>query len=238
MTKYYSYKSRTEDKQITQSTFKFFFLTLIAISTIFFFGIPVLTKFSEFLTNINKSSKVEDRGDKIPPPPPRINQMPIATNKNKLQINGNTEAGAIVKLYLNSENTETVANSSGDFLFTVILDEGDNELYAVAIDKSGNISSTTETAVVEYDKTEPTIVIAKPADSSSFYGTKQKRVTIEGSTEAQAALTINDRFVLVNDDGKFNYIYNLQEGENKLTIKAQDPAGNSSEKLLTLFFTS
>jgi len=57
-----------------------------------------------------------------------------------------------------------------------------------------------------------------------------------GSTKIGSALTINDRFARVADDGSFRYSFALSDGANALNFKATDPAGNTTEKSLSVTF--
>jgi hypothetical protein len=237
MSKSYSYRSRAEDKKIARRTVIYFTLTLVSIALIFFFGIPTVAKFASFLSGINKSNKVTDATDTIPPAPPHFNTLPEATNKSTLEINGNSEPGSTVKISLNNDNSEVVAGSEGNFILNVKLDDGENTLFAYAVDQAGNESQKTATYRIILDKQNPEIEITKPQDGASFSGSKQRQITIEGKTEVGASISINDRFVLVEDDGSFTFYTTLTEGNNNFDIKSKDAAGNESEKSLTVNFT-
>jgi hypothetical protein len=215
MTKYYSYRAKTEERKNTKSAFLFIFLTVAAILAVIFLGIPILTQFASFLTNIHKSGQSVDINDKIPPPPPYLSTLPEAVNNLKLEIKGTSEPGATIKIFLN----------------------GSNSIYATATDQAGNESQKTAILKVVFDNNPPDINISKPVDGSQFFGSKQKNLSIQGSTKTGSSLTINDRFVLVQDDGSFVYNTQLSDGENSFTIKAIDKAGNSSEKTLKVSFS-
>jgi bacillopeptidase F len=88
-----------------------------------------------------------------------------------------------------------------------------------------------------FDNEAPEIKILSPSDGASFYGSKQKNVTINGTTKIDSSLTINDRIATVNDDGGFSLNYSLSNGENNLAIKSIDKAGNEKEINLKLFFS-
>jgi hypothetical protein len=236
MTKYYSYKNKAEERKITKRTFLYIFLTTASILAIYFFGIPVLIKFASFLTNINKSGKSVEINDTIPPPPPIINNLPEATNSKSLDIKGTSEPGATVTVNVNNENQDVVVSNEGEFILNIKLKDGENTIYAYATDQSGNKSQKTENYNVTLDNKNPDITISKPTDGEIFSGSKQEQITIEGNTEIQASLEINNRFVLVEDDGSFAFFTTLTSGENNFDIKAQDKAGNVSEKTLKVIY--
>ena len=236
MRKYYSYKNKTEERKIAKRTFFYIFLTLASILVIFFFGIPVLIKFASFLTDINKSGKSVEISDTIPPPPPRIINLPEATNSKSLEIKGTSEPGATVTFNVDSEEKEIVVGNEGEFMISIQLKDGENPIYAYTTDQSGNESQKTETYVIIFDKQNPEINVNKPQDGEIFSGSKQRQITIEGTTEIQSSLKINDRFVLVEDDGSFTFLTTLISGENNFNFKAEDKAGNSSEKSLKVTY--
>lgn len=63
----------------------------------------------------------------------------------------------------------------------------------------------------------PKLIIIKPEQNSVESGNS---VTIQGVTDKDAKLFINDQLVLVSDDGEFNENLALQFGANTITIKA------------------
>ena len=85
-----------------------------------------------------------------------------------------------------------------------------------------------------FDNVEPLLEITSPADGASFSGSKNQKVKIEGKTESDVNLVINERFVTVRDDGTFSFEVTLAEGDNPFNVKASDKAGNATEKNLTL----
>lgn len=237
MTKYFSYRSKTETRKNTKYAFLYVFLTVASIFAVLFLGIPILTQFASLLTNIHKSGQSVDVNDKIPPPPPHLNTLPEAVNNLKLEIKGTSEPGATIKIYLNDKPFESTVDNNGNFITIVNLSGGDNSLFATATDQAGNESQKTAIYKIAFDNNPPEINISKPADGSQYYGLKQKNISIQGSTKAGSSLTINDRFVLVQDDGSFTFNTQLSEGENNFIIKAIDRAGNTSEKNLKVSFS-
>jgi len=116
--------------------------------------------------------------------------------------------------------------------------DGDNNFVATAIDTAGNISQKTKEYKIVFDNKNPDLTLDSPADGSSFFGTQQRQVTIQGTTEADSKVTINDRIISVDENGKFQYTTTLNDGENKFTVKTSDQAGNTTEKTLVINFSS
>ena len=62
--------------------------------------------------------------------------------------------------------------------------------------------------------------------------TNKESLSIEGTSESGATITItannNSSDVIAGSDGKFNFIFNLDKGENSISAVAKDTAGNKS----------
>ncbi len=211
-------------------------MTIGLIILLFVFGLPTIAKFAAFLTNLKQSTEVIEQVDTTPPAPPRIDLLPEFTNKTKTEIQGNTEPGTNIVFFLNNKKGETLANKNGAFSLTLSLNEGENTFSILAKDASGNESQKSKIFKIIFDNVSPELEINKPEDGTEFFGAKQRQIVIEGKTEENASVKINDRIVVVNEDGSFVFVTTLSEGENKFTIKTQDRAGNESEKSLTTFF--
>ena len=104
-------------------------------------------------------------------------------------------------------------------------------------DNFGNESQKSQEYKITLDNKPPTLEITKPKDGTSFFGSHQRLVSIEGKTENNASVIINDRLIIVNESGAFSYATTLNEDENHFTVKTTDKAGNSTEQSLTVNFT-
>lgn len=233
----YSRRLKTEERKNKKRAVFFAILTVLLVIGLIIYGVPLVANFAAFLGNVRQTSELPDITDNTPPPPPRFDILPSATSNNELDISGTTEAGATVKLNFNNESVEILANNDGQFSHNVKLKEGANRLSAIAVDNSGNESGESDTIFIEYDKEPPSLEIKNPGNNSEFYGSRQRQITIEGTTDPQSKIQINDRFVVVNSDGSFSFTTTLNEGSNEFTIIAEDEAGNKVEKSLSVSFT-
>jgi len=238
MRKTYSRLAKVEEQRNFRRAFIFSFLTLGFILLAFFYGIPTIAKIASFVGDLKKSSTPVDKNDTTPPGPPRINELPEAVNKKDLTVSGYGEAGATIILTLNNNNEEVVADADGNFSFSVSLTKGENILSAKAKDQAGNESISSKTYTVVFDDEAPKIDISSPSDGASFYGSREKQLTIKGSTKVNSTLTINDRLIKVEDDGSFSYTTSLNDGENSFHFKAADQAENQTEKDLKVNYSS
>jgi len=225
-----------EEKKNIRKSIIYIILTIVLLVLLVVYWLPLTAKIAGFLGNIKSSSQPIEKVDTTPPAPPKIELLPEATNKLSLVIVGSTEAGATVKLFINDSVEEVVADKSGDFNFTFGLNKGENIVSALTRDAAGNESIPTEEYKILYDNEKPPLDILSPEDGKNFYGSMERQTVIEGKTEEDAEVTVNDRVVVVESDGTFAYATSLTEGDNNFTIKATDKAGNQSEKGITLRF--
>ena len=220
-----------------RSAIFFIILTIAVISLIFFAGIPLLGKFTAFVSGLRGGNSQISKSDTTPPAPPKFNYFTTSTNQQNITISGNSEAGATVKLIFNGSPQEVVADNSGIFSFNLQLPNGISTFSATAVDQAGNISQKTQDYQVTFDNKPPDLSITSPGDGTSFFGSNQRQVTIQGKTESDSQITINDRIISVDDTGTFQYTTTLNEGANSFNVKSTDQAGNSTEKNITLNFT-
>jgi len=233
----YSRLAHTQKKKNIRSAYFFVFLSIFAGIIFLYFGIPALANLSTFLSNLKGSDKAVQIDDSTPPAPPRFDSLPEATNKKTLKLKGKSESGAEVTIFFNNKEEVVIADADGEFTSTLSLSGGENEIYAKAKDQSGNESHESQKIVVVFDQTPPKLSISSPSDGAEFYGSGQRQVVIEGETDEDTDLTINDRVVTVDSDGTFTFATTLSEGENTFNLKAIDLAENESETSITVKFT-
>lgn len=229
--------ARTEEKSNKKKAYLYIILSIISLVLLVFLGIPAIVKMASFLTELRSSGEPIGIEDTTPPAPPQMDDLPEATNKSVITISGTAESGATVVIYLNGEAIETITDNSGEFSHTSGINKGENVVYALVKDSAGNESQTTQEYFIVFDNEAPDLEISSPEDGAEFYGSKQRQISIEGTTEDDVKVTINDRFVVVENDGSFTFTTTLNEGENGFNIKAEDDAGNMTEETITLHFS-
>lgn len=225
-----------EEKSNTKKAFIYVLLTVGLMVLFLFLGIPALTKLAGFLGDFKKGGQAIEKNDTTPPAPPKLDSLPEFTNQPNLEIKGVSESGATLNLFINDTTESVVADKQGLFTFSTQLQKGKNTISVLSKDASGNESLASDTVAVTFDDKAPELEITSPADGASFYGSLQRQVVIEGKTEEGGSVYINDRMVIVEDDGTFNYASTLEEGDNNFNLKAQDRAGNETVKGITLHF--
>ncbi|MGB9883010.1 MAG: hypothetical protein ACPLRN_00635 [Microgenomates group bacterium] len=72
-----------------------------------------------------------------------------------------------------------------------------------------------------------TIEVVEPKPNSVY---KSSQIKVVGKTSPLAEVFVNDKQGKADNQGNFSINYQLDEGENLLTISASDQAGNYAEK--------
>lgn len=226
---------RVEEKRALNTTIKYLALTVVIIFLLFNFGLPALSRATILLTDLagKNASGIEDNGP--PLPPPQIEDLPAYTKEKSIRVKGKTRPGATVAIFFNDEKNEVLANASGEFTSTFELSHGENTIYALSED-GNRTSGRSKTFSIILDNEPPKLEIITPQNGQTITG-RNNKIQIEGATEAEAKVTINDRIVIVRNDGKFNHSVSLNEGENIFKIKSVDAAGNESELEFKLIYS-
>ena len=185
------------------------------------------------LSNLSTRDQTFDQRDRLAPPPPTLVGIPQATNSAKLNIRGFTEAGATVTLFLNGhERGSQLADSNGQVIFEkVVLETGENEIYAQARDPAGNESRPSTTYKIIVDHQPPKLEVTEPEDDTIIKEEEDEQafVVIRGKVEEGATVSVNNHQAIVREEGNFEYRLLLtEEGENTIKIVAKDQAGNKT----------
>lgn len=219
---------RVEETKAIRSTGFYIALTIGFIALLLFFGMPILSRLSSILVDLSGRAPVNE-DTSPPPPPPTISSLPEFTKEDKLKLTGFTRPGYTASIFFNDEKFEVLADAEGEFTQLLELSSGENKIYARVESTSGKESTDTQTYTVVFDKEPPKVEIITPENGKQFFGNMQKQLTIEGQTEPDARIHINDRVVIVKSDGKFSFQTTLNDGENIFKIKAVDQASNETE---------
>lgn len=224
-------------KKELRTTIIFFTLTfLVTLYLILTWGIKILLNTSVFVANLkdkkNRSPllKKNDVYALI-----NIDSIPTATNSAKIIITGSLFNLTQLEFYLNGEKVKEKNFTSSDNFSEEIgeLKEGNNEIYVKGKSENGKIVKQTKKFSVFYKNSPPQLTIHEPEDKKV---TSQPEIKIKGSTDKETLVKINDLPVVVDAFGNFETTLFLKQGENIITIIAEDQAGNRQEKIVTLTY--
>ncbi len=175
----------------------------------------------------------------LKPQMPLINVPPAYTNVKELRLSGFGTPNAKVYLMVNENEKqiyEAVIGINGEFLLNIDLNEGENVLRAYSINEQGLRSNDARLIKVVLDQGVPEIELWEPENNQEIIGKDRQMLKIKGQTEPQVRVLINNMTVWADSEGKFEFDYKLQTGENEIKIVAIDQAENQAEEQIYVYF--
>lgn len=237
---YRSRLARKENKRMMRQSLMLFVITGLIIVGGLIWGIPAIIRMAGFFGELRASDSAPTTDDNsLPPYAPRLAIPYEATPSASIAVRGYAPANSRVVLYNNGSTiAETSTNDEGDFAFLQVeLSKGNNQLTAIAMNNNNQQSEPSQPHQVFFDDSPPEITVENPADSATFFGITQQMIQIQGNLDKAGQVYINDRFTNVNQDNAFSQSFRLNSGENIITIKAIDQAGNQSQKEIKVFYS-
>ncbi|MFQ6107386.1 MAG: S8 family serine peptidase [Thermoplasmata archaeon] len=149
----------------------------------------------------------------------------MITNDPSLDVRGKTESDASLLV----QGLPISVQPSGDFNATVSLNEGPNLIAVQAYDLALNERMITRN--VTLDTISPPLTIVQPTNNSITNTVTQ---SFQGSTEPGASVEIAGTILSVQPDGTFSTNLALLEGQNLISIKVLDAAGNENRKIINI----
>jgi hypothetical protein len=204
---------------------------LVIIILLIKFGIPFLINVSLFLAGARSNVSTQTQNNAFLAAPV-LDSTYSATNSATTTITGSAGQKETIRLFVNDVFIdESESKDDGSFAFkNVSLTDGDNTIKVKAkLDKSESDFSNKIT--ITYKHTAPTLSIDSPSDGASF-NKDQTTITVTGKTDADARVTVNDFWAIVDDKGSYSYSLHLQNGDNTIKVDAMDAAGNKTEKTI------
>lgn len=218
---------RAEQSKVYQRVSLSLALVIILAVILYIWGIDIVIGISNSWKRIFPNSAIAPvvQTEESPIVPPRIDPIPLFTNKQELDVKGWALSSDEVTIYLNDINVATVlADANGRFEYTGLkLIEGENSVYAKVRFKDKESDGSSVQKIV-LDVTKPSVTY-----SLGEIDTTASVVTISGDVEPNVVVLINSLRVIVRPDGKFEEKINLVEGENEVKIELEDEAGNINQ---------
>lgn len=207
------------------------YLIILVLLVVFFMtiGFRLIINASIWISGINKdggsitNSKDDDRSFLLAP---EFYNIPDATNSATLAVSGRGTEDTKLIIYVNDEEAEEIDMEADEFEARLKLDQGENTIYAETIDKKNKKAKDSETYTVYVLTEDPSLSIKSPIDGDTR---DQSDVTVIGETDEGVSIRINNSPVVVGSDGSFQKKLQLREGDNTITIRAIDIAGNETE---------
>ena len=146
-------------------------------------------------------------------------------------VTGNTSDLNLLSSGVTINGNSTAVAQDGSFAGAVLLPDGENEIEVVATDSAGNLNRVVRT--VNVDTAPPVIGDLEPQDNQLVESPATVRGRVTDATHV--SVSVNGLAASVASDGWFtaeNVI--LAQGNNSVSLKAVDEAGNESTTSLLL----
>ena len=154
------------------------------------------------------------------------------TNKTQVQVEGRTEAGALLNLLEpGGGNIGLPVDSQGRFQFAYNLTEGTNDIVLSAQDAAGN--RVIRSVRVVLDTKPPQLLLTSPVPDLI---TNSSKVVVAGRTDGggSATVTVNGLPIVVAANGNFSQDLLLSDGTYTVRVIAKDLAGNQATLMRTV----
>jgi len=140
------------------------------------------------------------------------------TNVQTVEVRGVTEDGAT--MLVNGVETPVIGTL---FSADVDLVEGPNTITVTSFDFLGNSQSIKMEVVL--DTKQPYVVLLTPDDNEMF---TERTCLVSGQAEDDLVISVNGAILTSGqyNNGTFNYVLNLNRGENLVMLEATDTSGN------------
>ena len=217
---------RHQQKKYRSQIIGYLFLLVILIIFIATIGIKLLIGTSLFIVNLTqKNKKTQDISSNTPDTilPPEIFNVQTATNTPEIALQIRSTPKKKLSIYINELKQKVI----------VTLEKGSNTVSLVMNDPVTKTTKKSRLHTIIYKDEKPSLEITSPHDLDK---TSKSEIQIEGSTENEIAIRINNIPVIVDGEGKFSFTFKLKEGENHITIIAEDIADNRETKEMTLYY--
>jgi polyhydroxyalkanoate synthesis regulator phasin len=156
-----------------------------------------------------------------------LNDVASPTSDATAYIRGWTDADATVTV----DGDGVSVMPDGTFEAEVALVEGDNVFALEAMDSVGNMATAEVTIVL--DTTAPVISIESPDDGATV---TEAAVTVSGTIDDPTAMVWVNGVSAGDGAGGFSAVVSLTEGDNVVTVVAEDDLGNTASESITVTY--
>ncbi len=230
-----SHLEKHQNKQLLQRIVIAFVLFIAFIVFFFSVGIKMLVSFTLFINQLaNNGSKQPTIQQTNTLNSINIDPIPSATNSATLLFSGTSLNYDKLELYLNDEKQDEISISDSFAGSIKGLEKGTNTVYFIAKSSKSKETKKTPSFDVLYKSDKPKLEIQEPNDKSKV---NKEDVKISGTTDKETTIQVNGSPLIVDVNGKFTTMFRLKEGDNNITIIAEDIVGNQEIKELTITYS-
>lgn len=220
-------------KQQKTKTMSYFILFIVVILFLVTLGPKLIVNSSQFITSIFEKKTLEDnRHTANLQAPPEILDLPDATHSAQLDITIQNVKASNVTILVNNTQQDDIYADNDPITASINLDKGDNTVQVI----SQNPDTLEEKKSIEYRVSrideKPQLDITSPTDNML---TGAQEINVTGKTGDNITIKVNEIPVVVSGDGSFQTTVKLtQNGENKITVTAENVARVITSKTITV----
>ncbi|WMM26777.1 S8 family serine peptidase [Tissierella sp. MB52-C2] len=155
------------------------------------------------------------------------------TNQDSVRVEGKVTADGKVNVYVNDVKVTSIDSQNREFAVEVPIPEERNTIKVTAELNEIETEPSTSVVVIK-DKLAPVLTVDEPLDNAKI---NVEVVHVRGTVTDNIGLTkleINDKEVSVDESNNFHERLMLDQGENTITVKATDGAGNVTTVVRTV----
>lgn len=229
--RHYRQQKRQMEEKLRKTILATVLIPVLIILAFGFFG-PQIGGFFGIISTYKGSGGPSDT---LAPPAPIFNGAPEAVNTTNIKLEGHSETGSTVRLFVNGPETQsTITTNDGVFTFeNVELMKGRNSVFVKAVDQDNNESDKSEVLTIKYDDDRPEIEIISPQNGEAVKNLN-KRILVRGKINEKASIRINDKLAVQKPDLSFELLIGVNEGWVKIKISAEDEAGNFTQEEISV----
>ena len=207
-------------------------IAVIFISLVFF--APAIGTLFGF---VSKHYGEEEPETEIFPATPAFNNPISATKEESVTLNGFSEPGMTINLFVNGPLSQTsVTDKNGNFTFTnVKLIKGRNTVYAKAVNSKNKESEKSENIYIEFDDKAPEVKMDSPKNNETVKNL-DGRILVKGHVDRKATIKINGRLAILKPDLTFELLLGVNEGNVEIKVEATDEAGNKKTETINVTY--
>lgn len=150
----------------------------------------------------------------------------LLTNVQDILVTGWTEPSVALEV----NGVAVPVQPDGSFSTNFLLSSGQNIISVNATDIAGNSNSAQRS--VNLDTMIPPLQVVHPVDGLL---TRYTSTVVQGNSEPNVTLTINGQLFEVEDNGSFDVVVALMEGDNLIDVEVCDQAGNCNSGQRNVF---
>jgi hypothetical protein len=176
-----------------------------------------------------RSIDLPNGGGSVSAADPVVQGLPDFTKDPALALKGEVPAfalaaGRTVEVALNGAVVSNVTpDAAGAFSAALTLRDGPNAIALTLLSGQDAIAHSSYTVVL--DRQPPALALTSPKSGDTVDG---PNITVTGKAEAGATVILNDRTIVINQDGSFTDFVTAPAGALTITLVARDRAGNET----------